>query len=92
MTDAVLRKKHTLQGATLSVVEIKAPPPRFKDKRRLFLKGLPDDVQKDTLLLYVENRMSKFFTDETEIVEIVYGETPGTALLQFAEEIQGSIL
>lgn len=45
----------------------------------------------DTLVYYVENRMSKFFTNDTEIVEIVYGETPGTAMLQFAEEIKGSI-
>ena len=59
---------------------------RPTDFNRIFLKGLPDGIQEETLSLFLENR-----TNIPEDPEIVYGEQPGTAMLYYAEEITGNI-
>ncbi len=84
MIDRVLKKSHKLDGANLEVTEKKAQPPRPIDKHRLFLRGIPEDVTQETLLLFIDNRI-----DLDDEPDIVYGEQPGTAMLYYDEEIPG---
>ena len=84
--DRVLQKKHQLEGSTLSVLKRTAQATRPTDFNRIFLRGLPDGIQAETLSLFLENR-----TNIPEDPEIVYGQEPGTAMLYYAQEIKGKL-
>ena len=57
------------------------------DNTRLFLKGLPDSVTEEVLLLFIDN-----CTQKEEDPDIVYGEVPGTAMATYKDEIEGIFL
>ncbi|XP_072026036.1 protein mono-ADP-ribosyltransferase PARP14-like [Amphiura filiformis] len=81
--DRVVKKSHKLDGVQLTVIEKQAQPPRPIDNHRILLKGIPEDVTQETLMLYIENR-----TDIDDQPQIVYGEQPGTIMLCYEQEIQ----
>ena len=64
------------------VVETKPLPPRPVDLHRIFLKGVSEDVDQDTLMLFVENR-----TGIAEEPSVIYGEKLGTVMLYYDHEI-----
>ena len=80
--DRVLKKSHTFNGATLMVIETKPLPPRPVDLRRIFLKEVPEDVDRDSLMIFVENR-----TGIGEEPSVIFGEKSGTVMLYYDHEI-----
>ncbi|XP_072025000.1 protein mono-ADP-ribosyltransferase PARP14-like [Amphiura filiformis] len=81
--DRVLTKSHKLEGLALTVSKKILRPVRPTDLHRIFLRGLPDGIQEEILMLFLENR-----TNIPDEPEIVYGERPGTAMLCYEDELK----
>ena len=84
-----MRRTHKLEGATLTVIPVekkKERPPRPIDDCSLFLTEIPDGVEHETLMLFIEGR-TKIDTDP----EVIYGERPGTAMVRYTSPIPGKI-
>ena len=77
-----------LEGKSLIVMPAKKKKPRPwrpKDTKSVFLQGIADDVTTEMLELYLEN-----CTKKAEDPDIVYGESPGTAMVTYSSEIEGN--
>ena len=61
------------------------PAYRPIDFHRIFLQGLPDDIDEEKLLLFIEGR-----TGISNKPSITYGEEPGTAMLLYKRPILGN--
>ena len=83
----IKKRSHVLEGKSLIVVPVKKKKPRPwrpKDTKSIFLQGIADDVSTEMLALYLEN-----CTKIAEDPEIIYGESPGTAMVTYSSEIEG---
>ncbi|XP_070570283.1 uncharacterized protein [Ptychodera flava] len=80
VTQRVLKKeKHTIDGVTLTVKKKKILP---IDRRSLLLTGLPDEVRKNDLEMYLEN-----YTGIDDTPMLFFGETVGRVLVRYQEEL-----
>ncbi|XP_072026437.1 protein mono-ADP-ribosyltransferase PARP14-like [Amphiura filiformis] len=82
----VANRSHKLDGSDLIVIPVKmkkSRPQRPVDAHRLLLTGIPDGTNEENLMLFIESR-----TRIDEDPEILYGEIPGTAMVQYSKEIE----
>lgn len=78
--DAVIKKKHVLDGSELNVRKHIPPQAEATYPKQVFVSGFSMKTSEDSLSYYLE-AMSKINVDK-----IIYGDTNSTAIVIFKEQ------